>query len=122
MEPFSSSQDVKIGYILAGVCMPERFRLCLAGLIVATMLAAHLPVAANAPADKLRRLIETSKILPRDYLEHVNISIGDAVVSLSLYRDPQAERDDCKIDAILLTRKVIDADPAVRKVSVAFYD
>lgn len=45
------------------------------------------------------------------------------MVTVSLFRHPEATRDDCKIDSVLISRRILALDPAhVRLVRCVFYD
>ncbi len=66
-------------------------------------------------------LIEKSKVVGAD--AHVQARVGPGEVALSLYRNPKANDKDCKIDAILMAKALMDAEPrTVIKVKVRFYD
>lgn len=66
-------------------------------------------------------LIEKSKIVGAD--AHVQARVGPGEVALSLYRNPKANDKDCKIDAILMAKALMDAEPkTITKVKVRFYD
>ena len=66
-------------------------------------------------------LIEKSKIVSTD--SHVQARVGAGEVALSLYRNPKANDKDCKIDAILMAKALMDAEPrTITKVKVRFYD
>lgn len=93
-------------------------------LIILSVLAgvSFLPCAASGQEQKIRQLIESSEIVPLDYRKHVNIVAKDDKVLISVFKDPNAQEKDCKIDAILMSEKVSAAVPAIRLVSVYFYN
>ncbi len=97
------------------------FGLLLVFCVVATVWQPTRSDAAQS-LDKIIQHIRSANILPKDYSEHINLSLADGMASVSVYRDPEAQRNDCKIDAILITRKVLDVDPTVKKVRVVFYN
>jgi hypothetical protein len=71
--------------------------------------------------DRLEKVIEGSKILTPGYPIRAVVRNDEGFVST--YRNPNASENDCKIDAVLITRKVIEAKKPVRltKVQVDFY-
>lgn len=86
-----------------------------------------LSLEACAPAfcaepEKIRDLIQNAEIVPNDYRQQLNIVCKDTVVSISVYKDPDASLTDCKIDAVLIAEKVLEAAPETKQVSVFFYD
>jgi hypothetical protein len=92
-------------------------------LLAGALVLISCPLGLAAPdADKIRQLIEASEIVPTDYREHINIVTNQESVLISVYKDPEAQPNDCKIDAILMAKKVMEAAPATRTVSVFFYD
>lgn len=95
------------------------------------VLALVCALSVNAAADaqpgaaseaKIRQLIESSEIVPIDYRQHVNIAEHGDKVLISVYKAPGSEQADCKIDAILMAEKVMEAAPDTRTVEVFFYD
>ncbi len=90
-------------------------------IMSALLIVNTLPCSASGQEQKIRQLIESSEIVPMDYRKHVNIVAHDDTVLISVFRDPDAQENDCKIDAILMSEKVTTAVPSVRSVSVFFY-
>jgi hypothetical protein len=87
--------------------------------ILATSAAAQ---ATPASEEKIRELIQSSEIVPIDYRQHISISEKDARVLISVYKAPDAQQSDCRIDAILMAEKVSEAAPGTAMVEVFFYD
>lgn len=66
-------------------------------------------------------LIEKARIVTPD--SQVQARVGAGEVAVSLYRNPKANDKDCKIDAILMAKALMDADPkGISTVKVRFYD
>jgi hypothetical protein len=78
--------------------------------------------ASSQSEAKIRELIQSSEIVPIDYRQHVNIAERTDRVMISVYKAPDAEQADCKIDAILMAEKVLEAAPETKTVEVFFYD
>ncbi len=76
-------------------------------------------------AESLKQVVQSSDILDQDYKQQVYALFEDGVASVSLFRHPDATRDDCKIDAVLLARKIMALDPDpndIKLVRIVFYD
>lgn len=106
------------------VAMFDRFLPTLiAALILTASLSALAKSASAATADSIKRVVQQSDILEKDYKQQVYASCMDGVASVSLFRHPEATRADCKIDTVLLARKIIDLDPKdIKLVRCIFYD
>lgn len=96
-------------------------------LILALALSAAGGTSAGVQASdisetKIRELIASSEIVPIDYRQHVSIAERADRVLVSVYKAPDAEQADCKIDAILMAEKVLEAAPDTKLVEVFFYD
>jgi hypothetical protein len=78
--------------------------------------------ASTASEAKIRELIQSSEIVPIDYRQHVSIAEHADRVLVSVYKAPDAEQADAKIDAILMAEKVLEAAPETKTVEVFFYD
>lgn len=90
---------------------------------VALGLASSFGAAAHAVDDsKIRSLILGADVIPPSYREHINISRSGDMVLISVHRDPDAQPNDCRIDAIIMAEKVIEAGSPPKTVRVAFYD
>lgn len=71
----------------------------------------------------IKKIVQESDILSAEYHQQVYSSFANGVASISLFRHPQSTRDDCKIEGVLLARKIIALDPAaVHLVRCVFYD
>jgi hypothetical protein len=91
------------------------------------ILAASLMVFAGAPCsgadeESIRKQVQSSEIVPLDYRQQISIACTEDGVSISVYKDPESDAKDCKIDAVLIANKVIEAAPSTKTVSVFFYD
>jgi hypothetical protein len=85
------------------------------------------PEQDHKPADveaRMKSLIESSDIVPKDYRQQLSIKYRpeQSAVLISVYKAPDAHQTDCKIDAVLLTQKVMQAAPHIKTVVVYFYD
>lgn len=96
-----------------------------AALFATLILCAQQPVRSQTPADNeqhIRQLIQASDIVPLDYRQHINIVQKGSRVLISVFKAPDAQPTDCKIDAILMAKRVLDASPRTTLVEVYFYD
>ncbi|MBI4532337.1 MAG: hypothetical protein HY711_00195 [Candidatus Melainabacteria bacterium] len=89
---------------------------------VVVLLAVGVTIAWAALSEsQVLSLIERAKILSSD--AQVQARVGSRDVAISAYRHPKATDKDCKIDAVLLAKVVMDADPAgITTVKIRFYD
>lgn len=102
--------------------MPKILKSPLILLINAIAFGCMAQNCLAADEDRIRQLIQSSEIVPLDYRQQINIVANNDTVLISVYKDPDAQANDCKIDAILMSEKVLEAVPGMRKVSVFFYD
>ena len=94
----------------------ERF-----SLAVFLLACSCCSVYAALSESQVLSLIERAKILSSDSQVQARVGLHD--VAISAYRHPKATDKDCKIDAVLLAKTVIDADPVViTTIKVRFYD
>ncbi|MBX9687903.1 MAG: hypothetical protein K2X27_14450 [Candidatus Obscuribacterales bacterium] len=71
----------------------------------------------------IKKLVQESDILDNDYKQQVFASYSNGVATVSLFRHPDASRADCKIDAVLLSRKIIAlAAHDIKVIRCVFYD
>lgn len=81
---------------------------------------AAVPVWAATP-EEIGKAIKDAHILTPGYDVKPTLA-GDSAIITS-YRNPQASDKDCKVDAVLITRKVIGLDPQkIKNVEVYFFD
>jgi hypothetical protein len=52
----------------------------------------------------------------------LNVVCGDNEVRISTYRDSKESDRDCKIDSVLITRRIMEASPGITRVTLQFYD
>lgn len=82
-----------------------------------------LPVWAKLSASEVLRIIGESKILAADSNVQAAVHPDEKEVEISATRDARATDKDCKIDAVLIAKKVMDVDSdGVAKVKVTFFD
>ena len=77
---------------------------------------------ATLTALQAREIVKQADVLPSDYRQQVNASVNDDSVAISVFRNPFAQTIDCKIDAVLLGKKLWDKDKTIKKVHVLFYE
>lgn len=74
-------------------------------------------------ADSIAKLVKESDLLDGEYKQQVYASVAGGVVSISMFRHPEATKADCKIDSVLLTRKVMEASKeSFKLLRAVFYD
>ena len=79
--------------------------------------------AAALSADSIKKAVLKADTLESDYKQQVYASYERGVASVSLFRHPEATRDDCKINAVLLAHRIIALAPHdVKLVRCVFYD
>lgn len=76
--------------------------------------------AAISP-ENLSKAIEDAKILGPDYKITATFAGQEAVVSTYLNRASKDQEKDCKIDAVLIAKKVMELDSDKVRVKVRFY-
>jgi hypothetical protein len=82
-----------------------------------------LPALAKVSAAEVLKIVGESKILSADSSIQAAVRPSEKAVEISATREARATDKDCKIDAVLIARKVMDADPdGVAKVKVTFLD
>lgn len=90
-------------------------------LVILSAGTVALPVYAKLTPAQVRKIVEDAKILSPDY--RMQASINGKEVVITTYLNPKATDNDCKIDAVLIAKKVMDADPAeVDLVKIIYYD
>ena len=73
--------------------------------------------------EKIKIAVEKSDVLDREYRQQINTSYENGIASVSLIRHPEATKADCKIDTVLLARRIIALDPHnIKLVRCIFYD
>lgn len=94
---------------------------CPAIIVLAIIWAQAASAVANA--EQLAKAVNDSKILGSDTEIRAELVGGDKEALIFATRNPQATDRDCKIDAVLIAKKVMDVGPAsLTKVKVTFYD
>lgn len=104
----------------------RKFGLCvwLCALLLQQNIASPSPaLSANAlTPERIRTLVQKLDILKPEERESVYATCDTALCTVSLFRHPEATREDCKIDAVLLTRELTQVDPKLKLVRCLFYD
>src|SRR5262245_10647878 len=96
--------------------MKKHVPLSLAGLFLACQLGA---TAAVSP-QQLQAAIDKGKILAPG--SGVSISVGKNQAVVATYRNTKANEKDCKIDAVLLSKAIMQLAPEITSVTVYFYN
>jgi hypothetical protein len=95
-------------------------------LILALLLLAEHAFAAEKSktptAGEVLRLVREAKILSPDL--EVNAEVNGAEINISTYLNPKANDNDCKIDAVLIAKKLFDSyqPDSFADVKVCFYE
>lgn len=77
----------------------------------------------NISEETLIEVIQNCQNLPEAYRQDVYARCAGGNAAVSLFRPQEASPDDCKIDAILLSRRLMTTFPGKFKtIRVAFYD
>lgn len=93
------------------------------GLILFLLVSSLQPLPAMDSASEISTLIEESKVLGSDTEVRSKVLDHEREVDITTVRNPKATDRDCKIDATLIAKKVMDAYPRVIvKVKVVFFD
>ncbi|MBS1993552.1 MAG: hypothetical protein JSS83_23720 [Cyanobacteria bacterium SZAS LIN-3] len=84
--------------------------------------SAQAETKSPAPSsEKLITLVQSAKILDPDYPIHITLDKTEA--SVVTVRHPQATEQDCKIDAVLLAKTIMDAYPkTITRVKLVLSD
>ncbi len=96
--------------------------------VVFTLLLWYFPGCLASPpkntltAAQIRTVVQKLDILQPESREQVYATYEGGVCTISLFRQPEATRQDCKIDAVLLTRDLSRLDPHISLVRCIFYD
>lgn len=99
--------------------------LVLVSCVVACALQAHtcMAIAKNVPeAMQIKELVQKMEILQPETREQVYVTYERSVCTISLFRHPNGTRQDCKIDAVLLCKGLLELDPHIALVRCIFYD
>lgn len=95
---------------------------CIAGAVCASIVLVA-PAGAKISEAQLSKLIDQSKVLGTDTEVRAELHESEREVVITTNHNPKATDKDCKIDAVLIARKIMDADPGgIAKVRVVFYD
>lgn len=96
---------------------------CISVLTLATAVSTEpVRAAQTLTPEQVRALVQKLDILRPEVRESVYASCQTALCTISLFRHPEATREDCKIDAVLLTRELKRADSNLKMVRCLFYD
>jgi hypothetical protein len=73
-------------------------------------------------AAKINQVIEAGQSLDTNYRVNSEVSADTVSVRAWLKEASRNREQDCKIDAVLMAKKIIDAFPEITKVTVSYYD
>ena len=94
----------------------------LASLFLVQILACQTPALASLSTKDIEAKIVASKILPAGAKVLINVSPGEAVISKYVSGKSKTPEKDLKIEAVLLGKTVMDADPSVKRVRSRSFD
>lgn len=98
-------------------------QILLLALSLSLSTVALAKTSVSVSPEKIREIVQSSDILEEEYKQQVYAAFQNDVASVSLFRHPEASRADCKIDAVLLARKIIALSPTgIKLVRCVFYD
>ncbi len=95
------------------------------GFVIAVVLgiAGTLPAESKLSSEQVSQIVEESKVLGSDTRVRVEINDSEHEAVITTIRNPKATDRDCKIDSVLIAKKIFDADPqGLARVRVVFYD
>lgn len=99
---------------------------CLQGITLALSVIgifAVPPVLAELTAAEAIAAVEKSKDLRSEYQHRLRAAVADNQVAISAYRVAHSTDNDCKIDAVLMTRAIMSSSSGkITRVQVRFYD
>lgn len=81
---------------------------------------AVLPAAARLSAQDVETLVRAEKSWTNR--SNLTVKVNSNEVTIGTYREAGSQDRDMKIDSVMITRKIIEADPEVARVQVRFYD
>jgi len=100
----------------------EKLRMRTRGLLAATLLmTCQLSALAAVTPAEIQAAIDKAKVLAPG----IGVAVGSTrgQVAVSTYRNSKANEDDCKIDAVLIAKTVMDLAPeGVNSVTVYFFN
>lgn len=73
------------------------------------------------PAE-IKSIVQSMDILQPESRDQVYAACQDGICTVSIFRHPDATRQDCKIDAVLLTRNLITRSSQIALVRCLFYN
>jgi hypothetical protein len=87
-------------------------------ITAAVSLSSAALAADFSNSDVVDAIIRAKVLAPST---HVNARVDDDKVLVALYRNRKASEDDCKIDAVLIAKAVMNLSDSLAKVTVRFY-
>lgn len=74
-------------------------------------------------SEGIKNAVMQTDVVDNEYKQQIYTSYENGIVSISLFRHPDATRADCKIDTVLMARKIIALSPQdIKLVRCVFYD
>jgi len=77
---------------------------------------------AAATSESLEKLLSEAKIVDPNNKIRVSLDLPNALASISTYEETAASESDCKISAVFMAKKVMDAVPELSHVRVLFFE
>jgi hypothetical protein len=79
--------------------------------------------STHLSSDSIKSAVVQTDVVDKEYKQQVYAAFENGITSVSLFRHPDASRQDCKIDTVLLARKIITLAPSeIKLVRCVFYD
>lgn len=95
---------------------------CALLLLLATGSTERAVIAEPLSASKVRTLLQNMQMLQPMLKKSINSTYSGSFCSVHLQRPSDASKEDCKIDAVLITRELSQADKDLKLVQCMFMD
>lgn len=102
--------------------MMDNKKISLASLLAVTVLigGCQLALALDATGENVEEAVRKAQVIKKDFPVHAVISGREATILTR--RHPKATDDDLRIDAVLITKSVLDSFNTIGTVQVLFRD
>lgn len=102
--------------------MMDSKKISLASLLAVTLLVSgcQLALALDATGENVEEAVRKAQVIKKDFPVHAVISGREATILTR--RHPKATDDDLRIDAVLITKSVLDSFNTIGTVQVLFRD
>lgn len=111
-------------YVMFIFLRKSSFLSCAAAILLCSIAChARNTYTSNISASSIKSAVESLDFLAKESKQQIYTSYSNGIASVSLFRHPEATKADCKIDTVLLARRVIALAPKeVKLVRCVFYD